>query len=81
LNGNAKIPDANGLREAASKHMVELLTTSSGVIEIDGKDIKEGRPEEEIFRFDGALDIIGHIMNIYLRRLYKSNSIESKFMF
>jgi hypothetical protein len=37
-------------------------------VEVDGKDISEGRPEEEIFRFDGALDTSVFIMDQLLRR-------------
>ena len=81
MNGSAKIPDGNGLREAATKHIVQVLATHSGIIEIDGKDIKEDRPDEEIFRFDGGLDVLGHIMAHYQRRLFKSDTVESKFLF
>lgn len=81
MNGSAKIPDANGLREAATKHIGQVLATHSGIIEIDGKDIQEDRPDEEIFRFDGGLDVLGHIMAHYQRRLFKSDTVESKFLF
>lgn len=81
MNGSAKIPDADGLRAAAAKHIQDVLATKSGIIEIDGRDIKEGRPEEEIFRFDGSLDALGHIMNCFQRRFFKSDALESKFLF
>ena len=69
MNGSAKIPDADGLRAAAAKHIQDVLATKSGIIEIDGRDIKEGRPEEEIFRFDGSLDdhvLAGHVVQAEL---------------
>jgi len=81
MNVSAKLPDADALREQAAKHISKVLTTHSGVVEIDGKDIKENRPDEEIFRFDGGLDALGHIMTHYLRRFYKSFKVESKFLF
>lgn len=81
MNGSAKIPDAAGLREAAAKHIEQVLATHSGVIEIDGRDIKEGRPDEEISRFDGGLEALSHIMTLYLRRFFKSSTAESKFLF
>jgi hypothetical protein len=58
-----------------------VLNSESGVVAVDGKDIRAGRPEEEIFRFNGALDTLGHIMNVYLRRFYKSDSAISKLLF
>lgn len=51
------------------------------MIEIDGKDLKDGRPDEEIFRFDGALDTLGHILNIHMRRFFKGDSAMSKLFF
>jgi len=81
MNGSSKIPDVAGLREAAANHIKEVLATCSGIVEIDGRDIKEGRPEEEIFRFDGSLEALGHIMTWFLRRFFKSNTAESKFLF
>ena len=76
LNGADKVPVVD-----TGKYITNLLKTASGVEEIDGKDIKEGRPEEEIFRFDGALDLLGHIMNVYHRRLSKTDSVFSKMVF
>jgi len=58
-----------------------VLNSESGVVAVDGKDIRAGRPEEEIFRFNGALDTLGHIMNVYLRRFYESDSAISKLLF
>lgn len=81
MNGSAKIPDADGLKEVAAKHIQDMLATKSGISEIDGEDIKEGRPDEEIFRFDGGLDALGHIMNCFQRRFFKSDKPESKFLF
>ena len=43
LNGADKTPV-----EETGKVLSELLQTASGVVEIDGKNIKEGRPDEEI---------------------------------
>jgi len=41
------------------------------VVEIDGKDISKSRPtDEEIFRFDGSLDCLVYIIDIYQRRFY-----------
>lgn len=74
LNGSDKLPGAPALQEEAVKHIAQLLTTKSGVVEIDGKDLKEGRPEEEIFRFDGALAALGHVMDCYVRRLFKNDT-------
>lgn len=81
LNGNEKLPGAASLHGEAAKHITALLTTTSGVVEIDGKDLREGRPDEEIFRFDGALDALGHVMDCFLRRLYQSDSAQSKLIF
>lgn len=50
-------------------------------MEIDGKDISANRPDEEIFRFDGALDALSHILDLYLRRFFKSDSAISKLVF
>jgi hypothetical protein len=79
MNGSDKVPA--GLAEDAAKHLAQLLQTASGVEEIDGKDIKAGRPDEEIFRFDGSLDALGHVMNTYQRRLSPAGSPSSKLVF
>jgi len=81
MNGSAKVPELEKLQQDALNYIGLVLNSESGVVEIDGKDIKEGRPDEEIFRFDGALDALGHIMNVYLRRFYKSDSAISKLLF
>jgi len=81
MNGSDKIPELAKLQQDVASYISQVLKTESGIIEIDGKDLKEGRPDEEIFRFDGALDTLGHIMNVYLRRFYKSDSAMSKLLF
>jgi len=81
MNGSAKIPAAESLEQEAASHIARLLSTLSGIVEVDGRDISEGRPDEEIFRFDGALDALGHIMNTFLRRLCPSTSSQSKSVF
>jgi len=81
MNGSDKIPELEKLQQDALNYIGLVLNSESGVVEIDGKDISAGRPEEEIFRFDGALDTLGHIMNVYLRRFYKSDSATSKLLF
>mmetsp|Transcript_6656 Transcript_6656/g.11204 ORF Transcript_6656/g.11204 Transcript_6656/m.11204 type:complete len:314 (-) Transcript_6656:124-1065(-) len=81
MNGSDKIPDLPSLQANAKSYICEVLKTQSGIVEIDGKDIKEGRPEEEIFRFDGALETLGHIMNTFLRRFYKSGTPMNKFVY
>ena len=81
MNGSAKVPELEKLQQDALNYIGLVLNSQSGVVEIDGKDIKQGRPDEEIFRFDGALDTLGHIMNVYLRRFYKSDSAISKLLF
>lgn len=81
FNGSDKLPDAAALQEEAVSHIAQLLQTQSGVVEVDGKNLKDGRPEEEIFRFDGALDTLGHLIDSYLRRLFKSDSVQSKLVY
>lgn len=81
MNGSDKIPELQKLQQDALNYIGLVLNSESGIVEIDGKDISEGRPDEEIFRFDGALDALGHIMNVYLRRFYKSDSAISKLLF
>jgi len=81
MNGSDKIPDLEKLQQDALNYIGLVLNSESGIVEIDGKDISKGRPDEEIFRFDGALDCLGHIMNVYLRRFYKSDSAMSKLLF
>lgn len=81
MNGSDKIPDLEKLQQDALNYIGLVLNSESGIVEIDGKDISKGRPEEEIFRFDGALDTLSHIMNVYLRRFYKSDSAMSKLLF
>jgi len=52
------------------------------VVEIDGKDISKSRPtDEEIFRFDGSLDCLVYIIDIYQRRFYQPNSPVSDTIF
>ena len=58
-----------------------MLRTESGIVEIDGKDISENRPDEEIFRFDGALDSFGYILDTHLRRFYQPDSLVSNLLF
>ena len=81
MNGSDKLPDAESLRQDAANHVALLLSTVSGVVEVDGQDLKEGRPDEEIFRFDGALESLGHIFDTYLRRLYKSDAAVSRSLY
>jgi hypothetical protein len=81
MNGSDKLPGADSLGKEAAAHISLLLSTKSGVVEIDGKDLKVGRPDEEIFRFDGALDALGHIMNTFLRRLYTSEAVIGRSLF
>mmetsp|Transcript_34907 Transcript_34907/g.53570 ORF Transcript_34907/g.53570 Transcript_34907/m.53570 type:complete len:481 (-) Transcript_34907:50-1492(-) len=81
MNGSANIPEKEKLEADAAEYLTNVLKTASGVVEIDGKDITENRPEEEIFRFDGALGVTGHILNIYVRRLYKPDSAQAKLVF
>jgi hypothetical protein len=82
MNGSDKIPEVSALKSAASDYICTVLATKSGIEEIDGKDISKGRPDEEIFRFDGAFDTLGHIMNVYLRRYFKKSDTEmSKMLF
>jgi len=57
------------------------LGSESGIREIDGKDLRAGRADDEIFRFDGALDTLGHIMDTYLRRYFQADSATSKLLF
>lgn len=81
MNGSAKIPDLPELESKAAAYIAKVLASESGVVEIDGKDITAGRPDEEIFRFDGALGTLGHIMDTYQRRYYKPDSAPSKLVF
>jgi len=81
MNGSDKIPDLAKLQQEVAGYIAQVLKSESGIIEIDGKDLKEGRPDEEIYRFDGALDTLGHIMNVFLRRFHKSDSPMSKLLF
>jgi hypothetical protein len=81
MNNSAKLPEAASLRAEATSHITNLLSTRSGIVEVDGKDIKAGRADEEIFRFDGALATLGHIMDTFQRRLYTSESPETKLVF
>lgn len=81
MNGSTKIPDLQELQAATASFIAGVLSSESGVVEIDGKDIRESRPDEEILRFDGALDALAHIMNTYQRRCYKADSALSKLVF
>jgi len=81
MNGSAQIPDLEQLQKDAASCIRLALAAESGIAEIDGRDIGEGRPEEEIFRFDGALGALGYIMDTYLRRLSRSDSATSKLLF
>ena len=81
MNGSDKIPDVASLKSKASDYIVKTMETHSGIPEIDGKDISAGRPEEEIFRFAGAFDTLGHIMDTFLRRYFKSDTEMSKMLF
>lgn len=81
MNGSAKIPDLEKLNKDAISFIVNALKSQSGIIEIDGKDISDGRPDEEIFRFDGALAALGYVMSVFLRRYFKSDSSVSKLLF
>ena len=81
MNGSAKIPDLEQLQKDAASCIRLALASESGITEIDGRDISEGRPDEDIFRFDGALGALGYIMDTYLRRLFKSDSATSKLLF
>lgn len=54
-----------------SDYLKELLSEESGIVEIDCSDISEQRdPEEDLFRFDGALDAYGHILDVFVRRFF-----------
>jgi hypothetical protein len=81
MNGSAKIPDLEKLNKDAISFIVNALKSQSGIIEIDGKDISDGRPDEEIFIFDGALAALGYVMSVFLRRYFKSDSSVSKLLF
>lgn len=81
MNGSDKVPEKDKLTQDAVNYIGLALNSESGVIEIDGRDISEGRPDEEIFRFDGALDTLGHILSTHLRRFGKSDSPLSKLLF
>ena len=81
MNGNDKLADAAQLQEEAVKHIADLLQTVSGVEEVDGRNIREARPEEDIFRFDGALDTLGYVMDTFLRPLYKNDSTQAKLVY
>lgn len=50
--------------------MGEILEEESGVEEIDARDIREGRADEELFRFDGALDTAAYLLDKYVRRIH-----------
>ena len=76
MNGSDKIPDVANLKTQVSDYIVKVLGTHSGMQEIDGKDISSGRPDEEIFRFAGAFDTLGHIMDTFLRRFFKKSDSE-----
>lgn len=69
------------MQAATAAYISGALSSESGIVEIDGRDISDGRPDEEIFRFDGALDALAHIMNTYQRRCYKADSVLSKLVF
>lgn len=82
MNGSEKIPDVANLKTQAADYAVKVMGTHSGIQEIDGKDISASRPDEEIFRFAGAFDTLGHIMDCYLRRFFKkSDNDMSKMLF
>ena len=81
MNGSAKIPDLAELQAKAKSYIISVLKTESGIVEIDGKDIAESRPEEEIFRFDGAFDTLSHIMHHYQRRFFKADSPVASLVF
>ena len=82
MNGSDKIPDVASLKASATDYICQVMGTHSGIEEIDGKDISKGRPDEEIFRFHGAIDTLAHIYDTYLRRYFKkSDSDMSKILF
>lgn len=54
-----------------NEYLKEVLSEESGIVEIDCADISEQRdPEEEIFRFDGALQCFGHIQDVFVRKFF-----------
>lgn len=81
MNGSKTTPDEQALTANLRAYLAQVLKTESGVVEIDGKDLKESRPDEDIFRFDGALATTAHVMNHFLRRFYKSSSPVSQTLF
>jgi len=81
LGGNDKMPGLEKARQDLVNYIGLALNSESGIVEIDGKDISSGRPEEEIFRFDGALDTLSYILDSHLRRFFKADSAESKMLF
>lgn len=81
LSGNEKMNDFEKAKQDALNYVGLVLNAESGVQEIDGKDISANRPDEEIFRFDGALDALAHILDLYLRRFFKADSAISKLLF
>lgn len=69
-SGLVKGPLEAKLFKAIEDFLGEVLSEESGVEEVDCRDIREGRPDEELFRFDGAMDTLGHLLDKYVRRIY-----------
>lgn len=66
MNGSPNIPGEKKLHADFTEYLKQILNSQSGVVEIDGKDISKSRPtDEEMFRFDGSLDCLVYILDIY----------------
>jgi hypothetical protein len=54
-----------------NEYLKEIFSEESGIVEVDCNDISEQRdPDEEIFRFDGALHAYGHILDMFVRKFF-----------
>ena len=71
LSGLVKGPVEQKLAKSLTDYLCEVLSEESGIEEIDCRDISEDRDkEEELFRFNGGLDTLSHLLNSYVRRFY-----------
>lgn len=67
INGNAKLPEPQKLIEILQAYIVERIVETAGIEEVDEDCLPLG-DESEMFRFNGNLEILGHLVNRFVRK-------------
>lgn len=71
MSGLVKAPVEEKLHKQMVDYMKDVLGEETGLEEIDCRDITADRSsDDEMFRFNGALDTMGHMLDAYVRRFY-----------